>query len=603
MGGVPAKYKDSIPLSVIERARRILSEELGVLTVENWLNPLEGFYSVNVRSTQVPMFSNGKGVTRELALASAYGEFMERLQNLMLYDTVRFGPDVLEHRGFFHSPDEKLMTIDAALGDPGIASLLPAEVGRTERERIFSALSIMTPQACTRDFIAVPFSNTQSGGVQYVPLPFLRTFYGSNGMCAGSTPAEALVQGLSEVMERYVNREIVKQRIVPPTIPDDYLSRYAEQYAMIKRIEQSGDCRIIIKDCSLGKGYPVVGLIYMDLAKHAYFVKFGAHPAFEIALERTLTELLQGREIEHMAGLTEFAYYRTHTDPSRNLMNIFIDGSGHYPIEFFGSDAGYAFTPFPDHPIRDNRSLLAYLFSIISGENRAILVRDVSFLGFPAFHIVVPGMSEILDFSPAEVERICELAMARNIVNGPMDHASPDELERVVSALKDNYFVNTDSIAQLVNPPVDESFPWKEVKTDLFCSMVHLRLGDPGKAYEHMKRFVADIEADPGVMGYYKCSRDYLGMISDGFTEAKAVGVLEGVYGPKLTREVMADLSDPGNSFKYLGRLKCWDCEDCSFINSCSYQELRRIHMAVKDRYFHSQVDQNDSVDLLHSAS
>lgn len=602
MDGFPAKYKDCIPLNVIERVRRILSEELGVLTVEDWLNPLEGFYSVNLRATEVPIFSNGKGVTRELALASAYGEFMERLQNLMLYDTLRFGPDVLEHGGFFHSPDEKLMTIDAALGDPGVASLFPAEVGRAEREKILTALSHMAPPTFAGDLITVPFSNTGSGGVQYVPLPFLRTFYGSNGMCAGSTPAEALVQGLSEIMERYVNREIVKRRITPPNIPDDYLSRFPEQYAMIKRIEASRDCRILIKDCSLGKGFPVVGLVYLDLARHAYFVKFGAHPAFEIALERTLTELLQGREIDHMMGLTEFAYYRAHTDPSRNLINIFVDGSGHYPLEFFGTTEDYEFVPFPDHPAADNRSLLARLFGIVSSENRAVLVRDVSFLGFPAFQVVVPGMSEILDFDPIEVERLSQLALARNIINSPLDKASPDELKCVVTALNNNYFINSDSIAKLVNPPVKDSFPWQEVKTDLFCSMVHLRLGDPARAYEHMKRFVADIEADSRTMGYYRCTRDYLGMISDGFSTTNAMDVLQGVYGPELAFEVATDLGDPENALRYLGRLKCWDCAECRFISSCSYQELRRIHLAVKDRYFRSRVGQNGNMDLLHSA-
>lgn len=596
-----SRYKDADPLDVIHRARRILAEELGMLPLETWLNPLEGFYSVNLRSAKVPVFSNGKGVTKELALASAYGEFMERLQNLMLYDTMRFGPDVLDYKGFFHAPDEKLMTLHEVLGDPGIDSLFPAEIRRDEKERIFSALSEMTPKSCPRDFIAVPFLNTRSGGVQYVPLPFMRVFYGSNGMCAGSTPAEALVQGLCEVLERHVNREIVQRRIVTPSIPDSHLSRYPEQYAMIQRIEHARDCRIIIKDCSLGKGYPVVGLTYIDLAQHAYFVKFGAHPAFEIALERTLTELLQGRDIQNMTDLTEFCYFKSGPDP-KNLMDIFVHGAGRYPIEFFGSGAEYDFAPFPEHKQWDNRSFLAFLLKITGRDDQAVLVRDVSFLGFPAFHILVPGMSEIVNFDPDEVGRICNLAFARTVINERLEEAGPDELRAVVSALKSNYFINTDSIAQLVNAPVDESFPWRDVKTDLFCSMVHFRLDEPGKAYEYMKRFVSEIEAEPLPMGYYKCSRDYLGMISDGFSKSEVESILQGIYGIELTREVTSDLCDPANAFKYLEKLKCWDCSNCIHTRSCSYSELRRIHLAVKDRYLLNRMEQDHNQGLMESA-
>lgn len=579
------RYKDADPLIVIGRVRRILTEQLGLLPIESWLNSLEGFYSLNLRCARVPIFSNGKGATRELALASAYGEFMERLQNLILYDTMRFAPDDLRYKGFFHAPDERLMSLEEVLDDPGITALFPGGIQPGERERILRALAGMTPPECPADFIALPFMNIRSGNVEHVPLPFLRVFYGSNGMCAGSTPAEALVQGLCEVLERYVNREIIQRRIAAPSVPEGYLSGYPEQYEMLQRIRGSRACRVTIKDCSLGQGYPVVGLTYIDTAKHAYFVKFGAHPAFEIALERALTELLQGRDLNTMTDLTEFCYYRADADPSKNLADIFAHGSGRYPAEFFSTEGDYAFAAFPRHNSNDNSSFLAYLLKITGRDDRAVLVRDVSFLGFPAFHAIIPGLSEICAFDPEEVERVSTMASARALISARLCEAGPDELRGIVSTLKGNYFTNADSIAQLVNAPVGDSFPWKDIKTDLFCSMIHFRLGEPGKAHEHMKRFVSDIEADPPIIGYYRCARDYLGMVADGYPTNKAERILEGIYGREPVTEVMSDLGDPEQAFRYLGKLTCWNCSGCTHTDACSYAELRRLHRSVKDRY------------------
>jgi len=45
-----------------------------------WLNPVSNIYSVNIRDKHCPLlFTNGKGSTKNACLASALGEFFERL--------------------------------------------------------------------------------------------------------------------------------------------------------------------------------------------------------------------------------------------------------------------------------------------------------------------------------------------------------------------------------------------------------------------------------------------------------------------------------------------------------------------------------------------
>jgi ribosomal protein S12 methylthiotransferase accessory factor len=52
---------------------------------------------------------------------------------------------------------------------------------------------------------------------------------------------------------------------------------------------------VLVKDASLGGQYPVMCVTLMNPRTGGVFASFGAHPSFEVALERSLTELLQGR--------------------------------------------------------------------------------------------------------------------------------------------------------------------------------------------------------------------------------------------------------------------------------------------------------------------
>ena len=75
------KYKDELPLNTINKIRNILND-LGILTVEQgWAHSADSFYSVTVSVANTTLSTNGKGTTYQYALASAYGELMERLQN------------------------------------------------------------------------------------------------------------------------------------------------------------------------------------------------------------------------------------------------------------------------------------------------------------------------------------------------------------------------------------------------------------------------------------------------------------------------------------------------------------------------------------------
>lgn len=297
------KFKETPPLDTVYEIRNIL-HGLGISTIDKWTDSkVDGCYSLRVEIAGTGMGQNGKGATSEFALASAYAELMERIQNDLLYSG-DYDEEVWKHCGFYYAPDERLMGIkELAREDnpwvdklldiirhkdeqikPGsgmlgslAARLLDPDGAIGERYALLKRWSFAVPRGCGHDFVAIPFCSLRTGDLYYMPVSILRAIYGSNGTCAGNTREEALLQGLSELFERHANVRIITERLTPPTIPEWYLRRYERLYGIIRQIESKGNYKLIIKDCSLDSGFPVIASVLINLDARAYVVKFGAH--------------------------------------------------------------------------------------------------------------------------------------------------------------------------------------------------------------------------------------------------------------------------------------------------------------------------------------
>lgn len=599
------KYKDELPLNTINRIRNILND-LGILTVEiGWQHSADSFYSVTVSVANTTLSTNGKGTTYEYALASAYGELMERLQNQAPF---RLNTDVsqeaIEYLDFFYAPDEKQMSLDELL--------------YSEDEWIKAKLSMLNPEAFKRtllekwqcisyeklscDFMTVPFCNLNSGKLSYIPMKMVSKMYMSNGMCAGNTPEEALVQGISEALERYVNKRIISERITPPSIPKEYIKKFPRINEMIAQIELSGNYEVILKDCSLGKGCPVIGVIYINKDDQTYFVKFGAHPAFEIAAERTLTELLQGQDIKSMRGVWEFSYKSNMSDEHHNLINILANGCGWYPNELFGSNASYEFTPFVDVREMNNKEMLKYLVDRLKGMGYDVYARNVSFLGFPAFHVIVPGLSEIEEIDDLkEISDYEAFVKVKRFIRN-MDEVSNDELLKLAAYLESKRFGLDTNVLQLLNLPINKSLPWYYVNVDLFVMALYCKTGEFIKASSVLSRFLGCIEPNSfnrGMLTYYKCLRDYLGARADGIPKNVILDLIGKFYPLHIVTGIIEEFGSLEAIFKKHDLIKCFECKDCELKIDCLYKETEKVFRIIKDRYAVSKIIQTDLKNLL----
>jgi ribosomal protein S12 methylthiotransferase accessory factor len=596
--------KDDSPINTVSRIRNVLRNVgINLLIEKLWGNPLEDVWWVFLKLPDTDIFTNGKATSPEFSLAGAYAEFVERLQN-QVHFFIRdrdFDDQLYEEVGFCHAPDERYVDIsDVEKKIPENLRHIYRPMNYSSNSNYLGYFSNETPYYFKDkgDFITVPFYDMTNNLLKYIPLPFLKYYYGTNGMCSGNTLEEAVTQGICEIMERYVKRETLLRDTIHSNIPRDYLKKYERQYAIISKIESIGNYRIVIKDCSLGTEFPVLALILVDTENKAYFVNFGAHPIFEIALERCLTELLQGRTHIDYLPLTSFEYLnrsnKSRISTEDNISNIFASSHGVYPPSLFLED-NYENVPTWKE-FGNNKDILRYVTSLIKKRGLDILIRDVSFLGFPSYHVIIPGLSECYQWNTKQYKRIGMKQEIRDLARH-IHECDDAKLEKLLYFMEDDYAENK-TLDMLTGLPVKNSFPWKKIKFDLFLTTAYYRTGRIKKAHQYLVKYLKYLTGTTmnkrriKELNYYKCVRDYFSILMDGNNKDQVFRILTQVYGEIITKEIKEDLKNPYDAFQYYPMLSCWNCDDCKLSNHCYYLKTRDIHVRVKKYMKENMINQ-----------
>lgn len=372
--------------------------DLGMkIEIASWRNIVPNVWSLHVRDAQSPMcFTNGKGATKEAALASALGEFIERLNCNFFYNDQFWGEE-LANAAFSHYPDEQWFK-------PGPRDALPSEIldahclaiynpdGELRGSHLYDTNSGNT----ARGICSLPFVRQSDQQVVYFPSNLIENLFLSNGMSAGNTLAEAQVQCLSEIFERAVKREILEGELCLPDVPDEVLARYPSIVAGIQGLEEQG-FPVLVKDASLGGEFPVMCVTLMNPRTGGVFASFGAHPSLEVALERSLTELLQGRSFEGLNDLPQPTFESHALTEPNNFVEHFIDSSGVVSWRFFSAKPDFEFVDwdFTAQGEGANAQEAATLFGILEDLGKEVYMAVYDNLGAIACRILVPGYSEI----------------------------------------------------------------------------------------------------------------------------------------------------------------------------------------------------------------
>ncbi|MHA7925581.1 MAG: OsmC domain/YcaO domain-containing protein [Marinobacter sp.] len=436
-------------------------EELGMkIEIASWRNIVPHVWSLHIRDAASPMcFTNGKGATKESALCSALGEFIERLSCNFFYNDQFFGEEIANSE-FVHYPNEKwfkpgpsdelpegilddhCLAIYNPEGELGGSNLIDTNSGKTER-----------------GIVSLPFVRQSDGEVVYFPSNLIENLFLSNGMSAGNTLNEAEVQCLSEIFERAVKKQIIEEEIALPDVPREVLEKYPDILEGIEALEAQG-FPTLVKDASLGGQFPVMCVTLMNPRTGGVFASFGAHPSFEVALERSLTELLQGRSFEGLNDVPPPTFNSLAVTEPNNYVEHFIDSTGVVSWRFFSAKSDYEFVEWDFSG--SNAEEAECLFGILRDMGKEVYVAVHEDLGAPVCRILVPGYSEVYPVEDLIMDNTnMALDYREDILN--LHRLDEEQLADLVERLEASQLDNYMTIITLIGVEFDENTIWGQL--------------------------------------------------------------------------------------------------------------------------------------------
>lgn len=450
--------KDAPLEESIAKMKAVLEEVGCKTTFSHEKHPLENCYSVNLASLEAPrhIYSNGKGILSDASMASALGEYIERLQ------TNNFFID-------FHLPNRKYYPDEIAF-EFGGAYL------NDELRKIYNPNGELTDEDLVdynSDYedkvVSLPFKKNSNGETVYIPINILSNLYVSNGLASGNTPQEAQVQALSEIFERYTKIEIIKNGFALPKFPNEIVQSFKRLNNDILALRKLGYI-VEVLDASLGGKYPVTAISLINPKNSSLFVSFGAHPILEVSLERTMTELMQGRGVDNLDGFEVPTFDMDIVSDSSNLESHFIDSNGKIGFGFLSSEKSFEYTPW-NYNGDGSQAEYDYLTNILKEMNKEMYLREYSYLGFYSCQMIVPSVSEVYPIDDLVYNNRNSGKWIRNMVLNSEEY-DPEDILDAIDSLDD-----TLDVEKYIGVIFEKTFTILEFK-----AQIHLILGNTDEA-------------------------------------------------------------------------------------------------------------------------
>lgn len=511
----------------------------------SWLNPVPNVWSVHIRDKSCGLcFTNGKGASKKAALASALGEYFERLATNYFFADFYLGK-AIANGDFVHYPNEKWFALTDDNSLP-IGMLDDYTRGFYDPEGELTAEMLIDLQSGNdeRGICALPFERQSDLATVYLPMNIVGNLYVSNGMSAGNTRTEARTQGLSEVFERSIKSRIISERISLPKIPAEVMARYPHIQAPIDALEAEG-FPIHAFDASLGGEYPVICVVLFNPTNSTCFASFGAHPRFEVALERTVTELLQGRSLKELDVFVPPSFADDDVADHHNLETHFIDSSGLISWDLFQDQADYEFADWDFSGSSEQE--FAHLLAIFERLEQPVYIADYEHLGVYACRILAPGMSDIYP--------VDDLTMANNnmgahlrgtLLSLPESDADAEQLMGLYELLEEEGFDDFTRIRELLGIASSKGTAWHTLRIGELKCMLALAAGELALALEYADwtlSFNASVFSDERHR-YYRCLKAALELyLSEDRAPAQYVSAFNSMFSEATVIQVWAQIS------------------------------------------------------------
>lgn len=473
--------KDSALEDTLEKARSLLDEHGFPIELVSGKHPVQNCWSVHLRSSECPqVYTNGKGRSELASEASAVLEFFERLSTNLFFFDYFLGTDAAE-KDFVFYPQEKWFPIDAPstipMHHPDGTELLNDSLRlfyNASDELVPAQLLDNNTDDPQRGIAALPFKQIDTEETVYFPVSILTNLYVSNGMAAGNTPTECRAQALAEILERYVKNNVIAMGLCLPTVPPDVIARYPRIQKDIEELREHG-FPVLVKDASMGGQFPVICVLLMNQETGGCYASFGANCRFEVALERTVTELLQGRGLDQLDIFNRPSHDLDAVADELNLESHFIDSDGLLSWKMFGDQPDFELTDWNFEG--STAEEYDHLKSIITQSGHVSYCAEYLHCGIYTCRIIVPGMSDI--YSPEDLiwsNKNTGASLRPHLLN--LNQMSIDELTAFAHTLNELGLSDLQPISDAIGVLFEEGTVWQTLRIGELKGMLALATGN-----------------------------------------------------------------------------------------------------------------------------
>lgn len=349
----------------------------------------------------------GKGISQALAEASAYAELTERLSAGLYYPV--FEEQVRFHLPVLYSPETNrflnyewmegyVRAHQSELDD----ALTVEELLQREAHLTGADVGEIVDCEMARHWVD-GYSLLREKTVK-VPIKLVAYIHGSNGMAAGNTIEEALIQASCEILERYAQIHIVKpEKIVPSIDPRsvdlDLIHHMIEFYTGF-------NVSVTIKDLSFDGTLPVIGVLYTnqnlspDRLEHKSLIA-GASFNLKEALTRCFTEGMQGKKTL-LSPRPQFDKPVVPRSQVKDYYMLMRCGLSPKDISFLNEGEITSFRPWNRKDLFEEIEGVKQIVKGL-GTDCILLNQTHPIIGFPVVRVVIPGISDFLPFLPSTI--------------------------------------------------------------------------------------------------------------------------------------------------------------------------------------------------------
>ena len=552
--------KDCAPEETIKKIKKILKKNKISINTSKTKNINNNIFSTRVELKNIHgIGTNGKGITKKYAEASAYAEFMERLQSKNLikdkflckeYKEIYNDEEKLEYEKFIELYPE-------ILNNNNLKKLIE---NREEYRKITQFYDLLNKQKID------------------LPIKIINITTHSNGLCAGNSKQEALVQGICEILERFAYKEFMYKKIKIQTINIKNINNM-EIFNQLNSIEKIG-LKYKLKDFSIGGLFPVVGIIIYDELKQNYLFSIGSDPNFDIAVQRCITEIFQGLTVEELRKKMQPVnnnFEKLEKEIGKdfikyNWLKSYTSNSGIHPQELFTTNKEVDIEELPFRKVYNNIDALNYLLKILSENNYKVYCKNYSFLGFDTYKVFIPNMSEVDDVDDLRLNIFLNENKLNKIYFDSFAEMDK-ETEKLFINLSNSIIYNKLNLPYNVfgvNNYISNSYVQLNF---MYLTIVKLALY---KKYDEIKRIIKYKIQEENLNTYEK---EYLSCMVDTINNKNL-----NKYSNDVKKEIKIFLFDTRKLIEKLHAPICPNCNKCFSKKTCKLNDWKKINRILHEK-------------------